>query len=118
MSFIFIEEDATEFTAADATEEDELSVSGIFIGQTKQVGFRLGNTSTSGVDLTITTSGVNTTVLDDVEYSTDNGTTWDTTVTVSGVKANAITDRILCRYTPATDEYLGVGSFLIRVDES
>lgn len=117
MTYKFIEEDSIEFTALDATEVTELEVSGIFVNQEKKVAFRLGNTGTEEIKLTVTTSGVNTTINDEVEFSTDNGLTWATTVSISGVKPNEITDRIIAKYKPVEGDVLGVGSFLIRVDE-
>lgn len=117
MSYKFVEFDTTAFTAADAPTEDELSISGIFIGQTKTVAFILGNTGSSETTFSISTSGNNPTINDDVEYSIDNGATWSAAAEISGVQPNEITDRILVKYTPAEGEVLGVGSFLIRVDE-
>ena len=117
MSFKFIEADATEYTAADATEEEELNVSGVFTQQDYYEAFRIGNTGSALADYDITTSGVNTTINDDVTYSIDEGENWETTATVSGVAPNEISERVRVKYTPDEGEYVGVGSFLIRVDE-
>lgn len=117
MSFKFIEELDIALSAGDATEEDELDMGGIFIGQTKQVAFKLGNTGASETIFTITASGQNPTIVDDVEFSSDQGGTWETSATVSGIAPNAVTERILCRYTPGEEEITASGTFLIRVDE-
>lgn len=119
MSFKFIDEENTEFTAADASylTDDDLTMSGVFVNQEAQQAFMIGNTGSDLAIFNISTSGVNTTINDDVEYSIDNGNSWATTATVSGVEPNGVSERIRVRYTPAEDEYLGVGSFLIKVNE-
>lgn len=120
MSFKFIDGDDTGYTAADSASltDDDLTYSGIFVGDTEELYFRLGNTGTTDKIFDISASGVNSTIIDDVEFSLDNGQTWATTASISGVKPNAVTDLIKMRYTPADGEILGVGSFLLRVDES
>lgn len=120
MSFNWIDNGDTGFTALGATtiSDDDLEISGIFVGETEEVSFRLGNLGSSTTTFDISASGVNSTIIDDVEFSYDNGLSWDTTAHVSGVRPNECTDLIRCRYTPAEGEITGVGSFLIRVDES
>lgn len=122
MSFKWIHEDYTGFTAVDATgdnilEDDDLEISGIMIGDTKEIHFRLGNTGTSEASFQISASGVNSTIVDDVEFSEDNGLSWLTPACVSGLAPNEVSDLIRCKYTPAEGEITGTGSFLIRVDE-
>ena len=117
MSYKFISDEYTGFTSADADTLEELNVSGVFIGHEKRVGFRIGNTGTQVAEYTAFASGLNATIIDDVEFSSDNGTTFSTTATVSGIRPNEVSDRIVCKYTPAEGEYLGIGSFLIHVDE-
>ena len=120
MTFKFIDSSDLNYTAADATSltDDDLTYSGIFVGDTEELSFRLGNTGSSDTTFDVSASGVNATIIDDVSFSTDNGLSWETTSQVSGVKPNETTDLIKMRYTPASDEILGVGSFLLRVDES
>ena len=121
MSFNWIDGGFTGFTALDASPllaDDDLEISGIFIGETEEINFRLGNTGASETTFDISVSGVNSTINDDVEFSIDNGLSWATSASISGVQPNDCTDLIRCRYTPAEGEITGVGSFLIRVDES
>ena len=123
MSFKWVHEDYTGFTAADATgdntlEDDDLAISGIMVGDTKEVAFRLGNDNSTATTFAVSASGLNSTINDDVQFSVDNGLSWETTANVSGVQPNEVTDLIRCRYTPDEGETTGVGSFLIRVDES
>lgn len=119
MSFKFIDEDNTFLTAADADEitDDDLTMSGVFINEEYHQAFVIGNTGSNEAVYNISTSGVNASINDDVEYSVDNGITWDTTATVSGVPPNGVSERIRIKYTPAEGEYLGVGSFLLKVNE-
>lgn len=113
----FVPAESTALTTADAIELELLEVSGVFIDQKKEESFRIGNESITEAHYQITTSGLNTTINDDVEYSTDSGVTFETTATVSGIQPNQMSERIIVRYTPEQGELLGVGSFLIRVDE-
>lgn len=117
MSFKFIAGQGTGFAALDEDVLSELDLTGVFIGQKKRESFRLGNTGAVIIDFAISTSGVNPSIIDDVEYSIDGGSTFGTTVTISGVQPNEISQDIFVEYTPQEGDVLGAGSFLIRVDE-
>lgn len=118
MSFKFINEDYTGFTAQDAGSvgDDELTCSGMFVEQEKILSFRLGNTGSSETNFAVTSSGVNADVLSDVSFSLD-GEDFTPSLTVSGIAPNHVTDIIKCKFAPDAGDVLGVGSFLIRVDE-
>ena len=117
MSFKFIEEGSTEFTAVEGTEEQELTISGVFIDQDYTVGFRLGNLDATVSSYQVTASGINASIVDDVTFSVDNGINFETAVQVSGVQPNMISDRVVVKYRAQDEDVLGVGSFLIKVNE-
>ncbi len=117
MSFKFISGDSVGFTAGDEATLDEITISGVFIEQTKRVGFRIGNTGSELASYQITTSGINSAINDDVQYSADGGLTFADAVQVSGVQPNMISDLVFVEYTPQDGDVIGVGSFLIKVNE-
>lgn len=117
MSFKFIAGEGTGFTALDEPVLSQLDLTGIFVGQKKRKSFRLGNTGAASTDFAISTSGLNSSINDDVQYSIDGGSIFATTATVSGIQPNEISQDIFVEYTPQEGDVLGEGSFLIRVDE-
>jgi hypothetical protein len=79
--------------------------------------FRIGNLNATETDFYITTSGVNSTIITEVDYSLDNKATWGSSMTVSGVQPNSITQNLYCRYTNPSDAATCSGSFLIHIEE-
>lgn len=116
MSFKFIDENYTGFTAADADELEDFSISGIFIGQEKRGAFRIGNTGSQTTGYSISASGLNTDILDGVNFSTD-GTTFSPTIGTSGVQPNQVSDLVRFSFQLTQGDPIGPGTFLIRVDE-
>ena len=117
MSYKFIVGTENQLTAAGLDAITSLEISGIFPTQTEEFSFRIANTGSAEAHFNITSSGVNSSVLTDVTFSDDNGLTFETTAQVSGVQPNAVSERVVGRYTPSAGSVLGVGSFLVRVDE-
>lgn len=117
MSFKFVTDTDTALTALDAELVTEITTTGIFVGQEVRKTFKIGNLNATETDFAITTSGVNSSVNDDVDFSVDGGVTFQTTVTTSGIQPNEVSDPIIVRYTSQEGDVIGVGSFLIRVDE-
>lgn len=115
MSFIWSTQE-TEYLASEVTTVTGLELSPAFIDQTVQDSFRLGNTGSSTSNYSISASGLNSNVTDDVEFSVDL-INWYETITISGIQPNQMTDKCYYRFTPDEDNYEGEGSFLIRVDE-
>jgi hypothetical protein len=116
MSIKFIDSSDVHFTAGEASEVDSLDLGAMLVSDTKFSSFRIGNTGSGETDLQITVSGDNTSINDDVDFSLD-GITYSATVVVSGVQPNEVTDLIRVRYESQEGDVIGIGSFLIKVDE-
>jgi hypothetical protein len=117
MSFRFVDPEYTGLTALEATELEEITFSGMFVGQEKKRNFRLGNLGDETTDFHVTASGLNSTIIDDVDFSINNGLSFETTVTVSGIKPNDVSDNLIVRYQSQPGDVVGLATFLIRVDE-
>lgn len=117
MSFNFIESDYTGFTAGDGDVLPEISISGMFVGQTATRRFILGNTSEVRCNFTVSGQSVNTELLPYVYFSVDNGLTYEQEVTLAGIEPNNITQSIILRFNPPEGSKLGVGTFLIDVNQ-
>lgn len=117
MSFKFISQDYTGFTAKDAPTKDDFDVSGVFIDSYKDIEFIIGNVDDVSHDYSILATGVNTEILDNITFSVDRKETFSTIATCSGIQANSVGPVVTCRFEPQFGDYLGVGTFLIRVDE-
>lgn len=116
MAFRFIDIESTDFTALDANEIDELPCSGIFMGSSKELSFRLGNLGSDPTDFHVSAESAND-VLDFVTFSKDEGATWESDLYVSGIEPNGITQALKVRFSPTSDALVGVGSFVIDVEE-
>lgn len=121
MSIVFIKTSANCVGAADAVaeseEQGEFAVSGLFVGDVWEDAFRIGNTGSSTTNVELSSSGLNASINDDVEFSDDLGNSWETTITINGLTPNEISEAIKVRYSPPEGEILGPGSFLIRAEE-
>lgn len=117
MTFKFINTSYTGMDAAGGTEEDGFDLTGVFKNQTIDSKFKIGNTGASEASFNITASGLESDITDAVSFSTDDGITFETTATVSGLQPNEISDTIITRFEVPEDAYLTSGTFLIRVDE-
>ncbi len=117
MSFKFIDIVSTSISADAATELSKLEVSGVFKSSSKTKKFILGNTGSGIAAFSVAASGVNDSIVNDVTFSLD-GSTFSTSVQVSGVPANGVTSPIHVKFTPGDDLVTSIGTFLIRVDES
>ena len=116
MSFKFISSSETGDTAAEADTLPSGDLGSQLVGQSKTGSFAIGNTGTTESIYTVTVSGINTAVNNDVELSLDTFE-WETSVIVSGVHANRISDAVFYKYTPSADTPSSNGSFLLRIDE-
>lgn len=117
MSFKFIANTNTTLTAADADTLTSIDMGAALKGQTKKSSFQLGNTGSSDTTFTCVVSGVESGIRSNVAYSLD-GNTWSSSVAISGVAANDITNLIHVKYTPDADDFTSSGAFLINVVES
>lgn len=117
MTIKFVDKTDIHFTAGEATTVAGLDLGPVFSGDTKYSSFRIGNTGASAIDLSISVSGVNSSINNDVTFSLD-GESYSSTVNVSGVMPNEITDLIRVKYASQEGDVVGEGTFLIRVDES
>lgn len=79
--------------------------------------FKLGNTASTAIDLQLSVSGVNSNIIEDVEFSLDNGLTYYSSVTISGLQPNMVSDIVICRLSTDDQMFTTSGTFIIRVDE-
>ncbi len=117
MSFKFVPDTDTSLTALDASTVDRLSISGMFVGDEKRVQFRIGNLNASDTDFKTSATGNNSSIIDDVDFSVDQGATFTTTATASGIRPNQVSDPIIARYRSQPGDVVGIGSYLITIDE-
>lgn len=118
MSYKIVDGDTIVGTAEEAPVLSSLDLGSLLIGQGKVESFAIANTGLTTASYNVTVSGVNTTIMSDVELSLDNQKTWSSTnVVPSGIAANRISDTIHVRYTPSEGTITTAGTFLIRVDE-
>lgn len=117
MSFKFITSANTALQANEADLLTDIDLEGIFKGQTKFSGFHIGNTGAASATYTFSIDGGESEITDNAFLSLDNRT-WQTTVAVSGLKPNGVSELIKVKYTPDVDDYTTDGTFLIDVVES
>ena len=117
MSIKFIDKSYLGADAEGGTELTTIGLGNMFRGDLEDEAFRLGNTGAGSVDLTVTASGLNAALVAAAEFSL-NKADFETSVTLSGVVPNQISDTIWMRFTAPIDSNTTSGTFLIRVDES
>ena len=115
-NFKFISEDFTGYTAADATTLDSFDLGALFKNSDNEFRFRLGNIGSSTFDFQLGVSGVNTDITDGVTFSED-GDTFTSTIVVSGLIPNGVSDLLHCKLALDSDNYTTSGTFILRVDE-
>lgn len=115
MAFKLTEDMSAQY-ASEASEATSLDMGAVFVGQEKILKFRIANTGSSQADFTVTITGTNTNITDDVTLSTD-GDTYAASVDVDGVAANHVSDIVYCKIKPDASDPTAAGTFMIKVTE-
>jgi len=114
--FKFIASTDISPSARDASTLTELDYGGLLYNQIKKLIFRIGNTSDNTSDFIINSYANETQVTSAVQFSYDNITYTDS-ITIEGILPNDITEVIYVKFDVNNLDVLGVGTFLISVEQ-
>ena len=114
--FKFIASSDTSPSARDASTLTGLDYGGLLYNQIKKLIFRIGNTSTTPSDFIITSYANETQVTSAVQFSYDNITYTDS-LTIEGILPNDITEVIYVKFDVNNLDVLGIGTFLVSVEQ-
>lgn len=117
LSFKWISKNCPCRTAADSSAISSIDLGSGLFNQELTFAFKLGNTSSSTCDFTISASSVNN-LEDMVTFSTTKDGTYTSSVTIESITSNRVTDVIWGKLTIDTDAIVDDGTFLIHVEQT
>jgi hypothetical protein len=119
MSFKYVSIDNIGYTAGDADTLTALAFGNLSPGSLAISAFRIGNTGSSTTNFTVSAASVND-LLDSfaISYGGETYTLIGTGITISGIEANAITDRIYIAFDVPEDAFISEGTIRITVSET
>lgn len=115
--FIFISKSDTSLSAADAEEISNINFGGLLFNQIKKEIFKIGNVSDYISRFELFAYSADQDVSSAVSLSKDN-ITYSSTIVFEEILPNQITDNIYIKFDVNQLEELGIGTFLIRVEQT
>lgn len=117
LSFKWISKNCPCRTAADSSAISSIDLGSGLFNQELTFAFKLGNTSSSTCDFTISASSVNN-LEDMVTFSTTKDGTYTSSISIESITPNRVTDVIWGKLTIDTDAIVDDGTFLIHVEQT
>lgn len=112
----FIPIDDTSLTAADADQLESFDLGALLFNQEKVFALKLGNVGLRTLDITLSVTSANDSIVDLVQFSSDKQN-YSSTITIESVPSNGVTDPVWIKFSPV-DASPGEGTFLINLEQS
>lgn len=117
LTFKWVSKECPCRTAADSSAISSIDLGSGLFNQELSFAFKLGNTSSSTCDFTISASSVNN-LEDMVTFSTTKDGTYTSSLAIESITPNRVTDVIWGKLTIDTDAIVDDGTFLIHVEQT
>lgn len=117
VEFAFISKSDISLSAADAEQIENINFGGLLFNQVKKEMFKIGNLSDSTCRFEIFAYSADQDVSLAVSLSKDD-VTYSDTIVFDEIEANEITDNIYIKFDVNELEELGIGTFLINVEQT